>query len=201
MGNGVDMNVYISDLGGNQIKVVSENGYWFPRSWHPNGNKLIVGKYVSINESYIYIVDLDNGTMEQFNPKSEKISYGGASFSKDGEGIYYSSDQGTEFRHLRYYDIKKDKQGNPKPDTSKRDSERVLLSENVDEYYNREVKPHIPDSWMDRSKDKIGYEINFTKYFYKFTPLRSLEDISQELKSLDDEIKRLSMEMTSEQCS
>ena len=95
-------------------------------------------------------------------------------------------------------DIKTDKQGNPKPDTSKRDSERVLLSENVDEYYNREVKPHIPDSWMDRSKDKIGYEINFTKYFYKFTPLRSLEDISQDLKSLDDEIKRLSMEMTDE---
>ena len=93
-------------------------------------------------------------------------------------------------------DIKTDKKGNPKPDTSKRDSERVLLSENVDEYYNREVKPHIPDSWMDRSKDKIGYEINFTKYFYKFTPLRSLEDISQDLKSLDDEIKRLSMEMT-----
>ncbi len=94
--------------------------------------------------------------------------------------------------------IKTDKKGNPKPDTSKRDSERVLLSENVDEYYNREVKPHIPDAWMDRSKDKIGYQINFTKYFYKFTPLRSLEDISQDLKSLDDEIKHLSMEMTGE---
>ena len=95
-------------------------------------------------------------------------------------------------------DIKTDKQGNPKPDTSKRDSERVLLSENVDEYYKREVKPHVPDSWMDRSKDKIGYEINFTKYFYKFIPLRSLEVISQDLKSLDDEIKHLSMEMTGE---
>ena len=94
--------------------------------------------------------------------------------------------------------IKTDKQGNPKPDALKRDSERVLLSENVEEYYDREVKRHIPNSWMDRSKDKIGYEINFTKYFYKFTPLRSLEDISQELNSLDDEIKRLSMEMTDE---
>ena len=94
--------------------------------------------------------------------------------------------------------IKSDKKGKPKPDISKRDSERVLLSENIDEYYNREVKPHIPDSWMDRSKDKIGYEINFTKYFYKFTPLRSLEDISQDLKSLDNEIKQLSLEMTDE---
>ena len=95
-------------------------------------------------------------------------------------------------------DIKTDKKGNPKPDTSKRDSERVPLSESVDEYYNREVKPHVSDSWMDRSKDKVGYEINFTKYFYKFTPLRSLEDISRDLKSLDDEIKQLSLEMKDE---
>jgi type I restriction enzyme M protein len=92
-------------------------------------------------------------------------------------------------------ELKKDRQGNPKPDTSKRDSERVSLSESIEDYYEREVKPHLPDSWMDRSKDKIGYEINFTKYFYKFTPLRSLEEISKELKSLDDEIQQLSMEM------
>ena len=91
--------------------------------------------------------------------------------------------------------VKTDKKGNTKPDTSKRDSERVLLSESIDEYYNREVKPHLPNSWMDRSKDKIGYEINFTKYFYKYTPLRNLKDISRELKSLDDEIEHLSKEI------
>ena len=72
------------------------------------------------------------------------------------------------------------------------------MSESVDEYYDREVKPHLPDSWMDRSKDKIGYEINFTKYFYKFTTLRNLEDISQDLNLLEDEIKELSMEITLE---
>jgi len=93
---------------------------------------------------------------------------------------------------------KTDKIGNPKPDTSRRGSERVPLSESVDEYYDREVKPHLPDSWIDRSKDKIGYEINFTKYFYKFTPFRNLEDISQDLNSLEDEIKELSMEITIE---
>ena len=93
-------------------------------------------------------------------------------------------------------EVKTDKKGNPKPDTSKRDSERVPLSESVDDYYEREVKPHIPDSWMDRSKDKIGYEINFTKYFYKFTPLRSLEQISSDLKSLDVEISQLSQVMS-----
>ena len=94
--------------------------------------------------------------------------------------------------------VKSDKKGNPKPDTSKRDNERVPLSEPIDEYYDREVKPHLPDSWMDRSKDKIGYEVNFTKYFYKFTPLRSLYEISNDLKTLDDEIQKLSLEMTDE---
>lgn len=95
-------------------------------------------------------------------------------------------------------ELKMDRQGNPKPDTSKRDNERVSLSESIEDYYEREVKPHLPDSWMDRSKDKIGYEINFTKYFYKFTPLRSLKEISKDLKSLDEEIQKLSMEMTDE---
>ena len=95
-------------------------------------------------------------------------------------------------------DIKTDRQGNPKPDTSKRDTERIPLSESIDDYYDREVRPHVSDSWMDRSKDKVGYEINFTKYFYQFTPLRSLEEISNDLKNLDDEIQTLSMEMTNE---
>ena len=81
-----------------------------------------------------------------------------------------------------------DKKGNPKPDTKKRDYERVPLEQDIDDYYEREVKPHLPNSWMDRNKDKIGYEINFTKYFYKYKPLRSLEDITQDLLKLDEQI-------------
>ena len=92
-------------------------------------------------------------------------------------------------------ELKKDRQGNPKPDTSKRDNERVPLSKGIEDYYEHEVKPHLPDSWMDRSKDKIGYEINFTRYFYKFSPLRSLEDITKELGLLDEEIQQLSLGM------
>ena len=91
--------------------------------------------------------------------------------------------------------IKTDKKGNPKPDKDKRDSERVPLSQDVDEYYQKEILPHFPDSWVDRSKDKIGYEINFTKYFYEFMPLRPLEEIMHDLKSLDDEIKQSSIEI------
>ena len=78
-----------------------------------------------------------------------------------------------------------DKKGNPKPDTKLRDHERVPLTEDIDDYYQREVKPHLPDSWMDRKKDKVGYEINFNRYFYQYTPLRSLEEIAEEMLDLE----------------
>jgi type I restriction enzyme M protein len=81
-----------------------------------------------------------------------------------------------------------DKKGNPKPNTKKRDYERIPLDQDIEDYYDKEVKPHLPNSWMDRNKDKVGYEINFTKYFYTYKPLRSLEDITQDLMKLDEEI-------------
>ena len=88
-----------------------------------------------------------------------------------------------------------DKQGNPKPDKKKRDYERIPLSDNIDEYYEREVKPHLPDSWMEKSNNKVGYEINLNKYFYKYKTLRSLEEISQDLLKLDKETEGLMKEI------
>ena len=87
--------------------------------------------------------------------------------------------------------VVKDKQGNPKPDGSMRDFERIPLTEDVEEYYQREVKPHLPNSWMDRDKDKVGYEINFTKYFYQYKPLRSVEEITQHLWDLENKSEGL----------
>ena len=55
----------------------------------------------------------------------------------------------------------------------------------IDEYFKREVKPHLPNAWIDTNKTKIGYEINFTKYFYEFKPLRSLTDIKNEILALE----------------
>lgn len=81
--------------------------------------------------------------------------------------------------------VVKNKDGSIKPDSSLRDSERIPLTEDIEEYYNREVKPHLLNSWMDRDKDKVGYEINFTKYFYKYKPLRSLENITNDLLELE----------------
>ena len=82
-------------------------------------------------------------------------------------------------------DILRDKRGNPKPDPALRDHERVPLTEDIDDYYQREVKPHLPDSWLDRKKDKVGYEINFNRYFYQYTPLRSLKEIADEILTLE----------------
>ena len=81
--------------------------------------------------------------------------------------------------------IVRDKRGNPKPDPALRDYERVPLTEDIDVYYQREVKPHLPDSWLDRKKDKVGYEINFNRYFYQYTPLRSLKEIADEMMVLE----------------
>jgi type I restriction enzyme M protein len=83
--------------------------------------------------------------------------------------------------------IVKDKQGNPKPDASLRDFERIPLKEDVDVYFKREVLPHVPDAWMDRTKDKIGCEISLTRYFYKYQPLRSTADIRKDILALEVE--------------
>ena len=83
--------------------------------------------------------------------------------------------------------VKVDRKGNRKPDSKLRDFERIPLSENIEEYYEREVLPHLSESWMDRKKDKVGYEINFKKYFYKYKPLRSSEEITRDLLELDKE--------------
>lgn len=84
-------------------------------------------------------------------------------------------------------EIVKDKKGVVKSDSSLRDNERIPLGIDVDEYFEREVKPHLPESWMDRSKDSTGYEINFSKYFYQYKPLRSLNDLTKELLDLEKE--------------
>ena len=82
------------------------------------------------------------------------------------------------------------------PDPKLRDFENVPLKDDIDAYFEREVRPHVPDAWMERSKDKVGYEINFNRHFYKYTPPRPLEVIDAELKKAEDEIARLLQEVT-----
>ena len=93
--------------------------------------------------------------------------------------------------------VLKDKKGNLVPDADLRDFENVPLKEDVDEYFKREVLPHVPDAWIDESKTKIGYEINFTKYFYKYKPLRPLEVIRKELWDLEKETEGMMQKVLS----
>jgi type I restriction enzyme M protein len=92
---------------------------------------------------------------------------------------------------------KGDKESSYEPDADLRDFENVPLKEDIDIYFLREVQPHLRDAWMDRAKDKVGYEINFNRHFYKFTPPRPLEEIDAELRRAEDEILRLLREVAS----
>lgn len=86
-------------------------------------------------------------------------------------------------------EICRDAKGNPEPDTDLRDTENVPLKEDIYVCFEREVKPHVPDAWIDESKTKIGYEIPFTRHFYKYQPLRPSEEILKEIIELEQSIQ------------
>ncbi|WP_353268811.1 class I SAM-dependent DNA methyltransferase [Gemmatimonas sp.] len=81
--------------------------------------------------------------------------------------------------------------GKPTPDSALRDTENVPLSETVEAYFEREVKPHASDAWIDHEKTKVGYEIPFNRHFYVFTPPRPLAEIDAELKVVTDRIVKM----------
>lgn len=81
------------------------------------------------------------------------------------------------------------RKGEPEPDPALRDTENVPLNEDIEDYFAREVLPHVPDAWIDHDKTKVGYEIPFTRHFYRYTPPRPLEDIQKDLRQLVSEIQ------------
>jgi type I restriction enzyme M protein len=93
-------------------------------------------------------------------------------------------------------EVQKAKDGTILPDPDLRDYENVPLEEDIDVFFAREVKPHIPDAWIDRDKTKIGYEIPFTRHFYVYTPPRPLAEIDAELRDLEQQIQKLLGEVT-----
>ena len=84
--------------------------------------------------------------------------------------------------------IKGKQKGKPQPDSALRDTENVPYTEDVGEYFKREVLPHAPDAWIDAEKTKVGYEIPFNRHFYVFKPPRPLAEIDAELKQTTDRI-------------
>jgi type I restriction enzyme M protein len=89
-----------------------------------------------------------------------------------------------------------DKDGNPEPDSELRDTENVPLGQDVYEYFKKEVKPYVPDAWINESKKDhkdnqvgiVGYEIPLTRYFYKYEPPRKLEEIEGDIEEVENEL-------------
>ena len=94
--------------------------------------------------------------------------------------------------------------GKPEPDSGLRDYENVPLGESVYEYFEREVKPHVPDAWIDEGKCDaldgevgiVGFEIPFNRHFYVFEPPRPLEEIDRDLNICTDRIKQMIEELS-----
>jgi len=80
------------------------------------------------------------------------------------------------------------KRGVKVADAKKRDVEYIPLEEDIETYFAREVAPHAPGAWIDKSKTKIGYEINFTKYFYRYTPPPAAAALQREILEMEDDI-------------
>ena len=86
-------------------------------------------------------------------------------------------------------EVCKDSKGNIESDTSLKDTESIALKDDVYEYFEKEVKPHVNDAYIDESSiNNIGYEIPFTRHFYKYEELRAFADIMREVESLESEI-------------
>ena len=100
--------------------------------------------------------------------------------------------------------ICRDREGRPEPDPQLRDTESVPLRESVESFFARKVKPHVPDAWIDTTRRDpqdsevglIGYEINFSRYFYEYRPPRPLEDIEADIQQVEEEIVAMLREMT-----
>jgi type I restriction enzyme M protein len=117
--------------------------------------------------------------------------------------------------------ICRDRVGHPEPDPELRDTESVPLPDGEDPvdregvpqsvrvFFEREVKPHVPDAWIDTARRDsrdgqagvVGYEINFNRYFYRYTPPRPLEEIDGDIRAIERDIVRMLAEVTGAQGS
>jgi dipeptidyl aminopeptidase/acylaminoacyl peptidase len=87
------------------LAVTGDSAAWYPLDWSPDDRKLLVLKYVSIGEAYLYVVDLSSGQKREVDPATGKVGIAGAKFSRDGQGVYLISDRDSEFKKLRYVNL------------------------------------------------------------------------------------------------
>jgi dipeptidyl aminopeptidase/acylaminoacyl peptidase len=96
-----------SDPKSNRILAEVKGGGWGALEFSPDDKQILVGEYISVNESYLWLIDSTTGNKTLITPKneSEKVVYGAAQFSKDGKGLYVTTDRESEFQRLAYIDL------------------------------------------------------------------------------------------------
>ena len=95
---------------------------------------------------------------------------------------YYKTEKKNEYIEYEAY-------------TELRDSENIPLADDIQSYYLKEVKPHVEEAWINLDSIKIGYEISFNKYFYKHKPLRSIEEVANDIIELEKQSEGLIKEI------
>jgi dipeptidyl aminopeptidase/acylaminoacyl peptidase len=120
-GNDVDVHVVdASDPKSDRLVAQNTGGGWEVADWSPDDKQLLEAEGISINESYLWLVDVATGKATLLTPKGgkEKVAYGNAAFAKDGKGLYVTLDQGSEFQRLAYMDLASKKVDFLTPDTA-----------------------------------------------------------------------------------
>lgn len=157
--------------------------------------KNIGSKRVDLDDECINLImdaycDYDNGVFK--SPANEQIQVESKIFDNAYFGYTKVTVETASKDEKGSYILKK---GNKVPVKGATDTEIIPLTDNVDEYFKKNVLPYNPDAFMDRSKDKIGYEIPFTRIFYKFEEPKSSDEIFKEIKELEAEETELMKEL------
>lgn len=140
-----------------------------------------------IMDDHLFFIKLNNGLSSKLNKGHIKL-FRDTVGEKDEEAkeVFDNPfEENDQTGAVHEWEVK------PLFDSDLRDTENIHWKEDVDEYFAEEVLPFAPDAWMDREKDKIGFEIPFTKFFYEHKPLRDLDEIMADINALEQETEDL----------
>lgn len=170
----------------NEIKVstANKNKLFDPKYWNAQKNVMLAAQQLfdHFGEAESHDFNEFKGTLDKAMKKLE-LKLDNAAKKQLINAISWKNEDAEPIVK------KKEKNGTLiyEADSDLRDTENVPLHEDIDVYFEREVQPHVADAWIDYTKTSIGYEISFTKYFYKYQPLRGLEEITKDLIKVEKE--------------
>jgi len=161
--NGKDYDLYLSNMKSPKESklILQKGGSWRAVDWAPGDQRVLVQNSISANKSFLHVLDLASGNLEQINPSPEEIAYSGGVWSSDGKGIFLVSDQGTEFSTLKYYDL----------ETKKFTSISGAIPWDVSDYAINRARNTIVFSTNENGVSKL-YQLNTATK--KYTPLTGI---------------------------